>query len=232
MAARLPAASFVGIDLAPRPIAEANAFARDLGLANVVFHAADLRDLPDDGAPFDYVIAHGFYSWVPAPVREALFETLRARLAPRGIAFISHNTLPGCAFRRVVWDVLKPQVMHIDSPVERSLGGLDSSRSDGKTNFLRRLNVEFARASARLPRLFINDIAHQSAVVGLERWHEKRHWFSYKLAVSPAGTVTLAQGVAAIVRGSVPAPPTSTVRSTPLPSVASRTAFSQSGFWR
>lgn len=89
---------------------------------------------------------------------------------------------------------------NFDAPVERSLGGLDSSRSDGKANFLRRLNVEFARAAVRLPRLFINDIAHQSAVVGLDRWHEKRHWFSYKLAVSPAGTVTLAQGVAAIVR--------------------------------
>ncbi|MDD5462117.1 MAG: HAD-IIIC family phosphatase [Methylococcales bacterium] len=89
---------------------------------------------------------------------------------------------------------------NFDIPLERSMGGLDASRRDGRASFLCHLNLEFARSSQRLPRLIINDIAHQSAVVGLDRWHEKRHWFSYKLAVSPAGTVTLAHSIAAIVR--------------------------------
>ena len=90
--------SFVGIDLSPRSIDEARAMAADLGLTNVTFHAADLRDLPTDAGDFDYIVAHGFYSWVPAPVRSALFETIHARLAPRGVAFVSHNVLPGlCA---------------------------------------------------------------------------------------------------------------------------------------
>lgn len=89
---------------------------------------------------------------------------------------------------------------NFDIPLERSLGSLDASRRDGRASFLCHLNLEFARASQRLPRLIINDIAHQSAVVGLDRWHEKRHWFSYKLAVSPTGTVTLAHSIAAIVR--------------------------------
>ena len=86
MAAALPGASFVGVDLAPRAIGEARAFASALDLRNAAFHAADLRDLPAGDGPFDYIVAHGFYSWVPAPVREAMFETFRARRSPRGVA--------------------------------------------------------------------------------------------------------------------------------------------------
>ena len=119
MAAALPRGSFTGIDLSPRSIDEAREFARDLALDNIVFHAADLRDLPAEAGTFDYIVAHGFYSWVPAPVRAALFETIRARLAPRGIAFISHNVLPGCALRRMVWDVLNPHVAGIEDPLAR-----------------------------------------------------------------------------------------------------------------
>lgn len=89
---------------------------------------------------------------------------------------------------------------NFDIPLERSLGSLDASRCDGRASFLSRLNLEFAQASQRIPQLIINDIAHQCALVGLDRWHEKRHWFSYKLAVSPTGTVTLAHNIAAIVR--------------------------------
>ena len=119
MAAALPGASFVGIDLAPRAIGEARAFASAIGLRNVAFHDADLRDLPAGDGPFDYVVAHGFYSWVPEPVRLAMFETIQARLAPRGVAFVSHNVLPGCGLRRMVWDVLKPHVAGIEDPVAR-----------------------------------------------------------------------------------------------------------------
>ena len=119
MAAAMPRASFVGIDLSSLGIGEARAFAGALALANVAFHYADLRDLPADLGPFDYVIAHGFYSWVPAPVRAAMFETIRARLAPRGVAFVSHNVLPGCSLRRIAWDVLKPHVAGIEDPVAR-----------------------------------------------------------------------------------------------------------------
>lgn len=119
IAAALPRGSFVGIDLSPRSIDEARVFADDLKLANIAFHAADLRDLPAEAGTFDYIVAHGFYSWVPAPVRKALFETIRSRLAPTGVAFISHNVLPGCALRRMVWDVLNPHVAQIDDPLAR-----------------------------------------------------------------------------------------------------------------
>lgn len=116
MAAAAPLGRFVGIDIATRPVGDARTWARDLGLANVECLAGDLRDLPADLGPFDYIVAHGFYSWVPAEVRVVLFETLRTRLAPNGIAFVSHNVMPGCALRGIAWSVLRPHVANIDDP--------------------------------------------------------------------------------------------------------------------
>ena len=44
---------------------------------------------------FDYIIAHGFYSWVPSDVRAHMWRVLKGHLAPHGVAYISFNTLPG-----------------------------------------------------------------------------------------------------------------------------------------
>jgi SAM-dependent methyltransferase len=107
MAATLPAATFVGFDFAARPIANARRMASDLGLTNVRLLELDLRELPADLGTFDYIIAHGLYSWVPPDVRVRVLPLIARHLAPQGVAFVSYNTLPGCHMRRVVWDMLK-----------------------------------------------------------------------------------------------------------------------------
>jgi SAM-dependent methyltransferase len=119
MAAVAPRGRYVGIDLSPGAIAEARAMAADLGLSNVELDAVDLRDLPSGLGNFDYIIAHGFYSWVPADVREVLLGTLRRCLSPDGIAFVSHNTMPGCALRGIAWSLLRPHVAGIGDPARR-----------------------------------------------------------------------------------------------------------------
>ncbi len=119
MAAAAPGARFVGIDLAAGAVEVARTMARDLGIPNVELIAGDLRELPADVGTFDYIVAHGFYSWVPAEVRGVLFDTLRARLAPGGIAFVSHNVLPGCALRGIPWSAIRPLVMDIEDPRKR-----------------------------------------------------------------------------------------------------------------
>jgi len=107
VATTLPAATFVGFDLAARPIANARRMASELGLTNVQFLELDLRELPADLGTFDYIIAHGLYSWVPPEVRAHVLPLIARHLAPQGVAFVSYNTLPGCHMRRVVWDMLK-----------------------------------------------------------------------------------------------------------------------------
>jgi SAM-dependent methyltransferase len=102
----LRGSKFLGIDLAKQPIAAASKTARALELDNLELRVCDLRDLsPSDGA-FDYVIAHGIYSWIPAEVRDALLGVCRALLAPQGIAYVSYNAYPGQYERRMLREML------------------------------------------------------------------------------------------------------------------------------
>jgi SAM-dependent methyltransferase len=117
MAAALPRARFTGCDIAPLPIRAAQAAATELGLDNVRFVEADLAAL--DGGPWDYVVAHGVYSWVPAGVRDALFALLARSLAPDGLAFVSYNTYPGGYVRRAAWEALRWHVRDVGSRDDR-----------------------------------------------------------------------------------------------------------------
>jgi SAM-dependent methyltransferase len=107
VAATLPQATFVGIDIAEAPLARARRMAEAIGLTNLQLLNRDLADLPADLGPFDYIVAHGVYSWVPDAVRAGLLPSIARLLAPDGVAFVSYNTLPGCHLRRAVWDLLR-----------------------------------------------------------------------------------------------------------------------------
>jgi SAM-dependent methyltransferase len=110
---------FVGVDLARKAIASARKAARDLKLRNVELRAADLRTLDSAGGKFDYIIAHGLYSWVPAEVRDALLKACRARLAPQGVAFVSYNVFPGRYKRHALRQMLLWATRGITDPRQR-----------------------------------------------------------------------------------------------------------------
>ena len=102
LAYHLPESRFVGIDLAHTAIGAARTAARDLGLKNIELRAADLRTLGRSDGKFDYIVAHGLYSWIPLAVRDRLLAVCRALLAPHGVALISYNTFPG-RYPRHAW---------------------------------------------------------------------------------------------------------------------------------
>jgi SAM-dependent methyltransferase len=110
-----PEGKFVGVDRALNPIAAGRALAARLQLANIELHAADLIEWQPKGK-FDYIIAHGVYSWVPKEIRERILQICSAALKPRGVAYISYNALPGCHFRRFAWDFLRFHVRHLADP--------------------------------------------------------------------------------------------------------------------
>lgn len=96
LALRWPNSEFVGIDLAGPSIVAARELAAAAGVSNIEFHAVDLRDFTcDAGERFDFIIAHGFLSWVPDEVKAALFPFCRENLTPSGIATISFNLASG-----------------------------------------------------------------------------------------------------------------------------------------
>jgi methyltransferase-like protein/ubiquinone/menaquinone biosynthesis C-methylase UbiE len=101
-----PHARFLGIDLSQRQIEDGRALIARLGLSNVELRQGDILDLDDGLGKFDYVIAHGIYSWVPPRVREHLLGLARGLLAPEGLFYVSYNTLPGWRMRGMLRDIL------------------------------------------------------------------------------------------------------------------------------
>lgn len=114
-----PEAEFWGIDLSQRQVASAAEAIARLGLRNVRVQQMDLMDFPADSGTFDYIIAHGVYSWVPAPVRDKLLEIYRRHLRPHGVGYVSYNVYPGWRLRSVVRDVLTYHVRHLPDPPQR-----------------------------------------------------------------------------------------------------------------
>ncbi len=110
---------FTGIDLADAPIASGRRTIDALGLENISVKAEDLRDLGPDYGEFDYIVAHGVYSWVPAEVRERLMAVCAERLAPQGIAFISYNAYPGWHARQVLREMMRYHVRSVTDPAQR-----------------------------------------------------------------------------------------------------------------
>ncbi|MCL4402684.1 MAG: class I SAM-dependent methyltransferase, partial [Acidobacteria bacterium] len=129
MAFGMPESRFVGVDLAEGPIADGCRRIRELGLANIRLEAMDLMEVGPEFGEFDYIIAHGVFSWVPVPAREKILAICRTNLAPNGVAYVSYNAYPGCYARRTLWELLRYHTGGIADPsgrVEqaRALAGL------------------------------------------------------------------------------------------------------------
>ena len=101
MALTLPQSKFIGIDLAAEPILEGKRLIAAAGLTNITLLQGDVCNLTADLGRFDYIIAHGLYSWVPPAVREKLLAVIQASLTPNGVAFVSYNAQPGGHVRQM-----------------------------------------------------------------------------------------------------------------------------------
>jgi len=95
MACTLPASRFHGVDLACAPVARGNRVIEALKLSNVRLQQMNLLEMPRDLGTFDYILAHGLYSWVPADVREKILAVCHDHLDENGVAYISYNAYPG-----------------------------------------------------------------------------------------------------------------------------------------
>lgn len=102
MAYQLPESEFVGIDLSKRQVEMGQQTVRDLGLKNIRIQHASITDVDSLWGVFDYIIAHGLYSWVPDAVQEKILAVSSDNLASQGIAYVSYNTFPGWHMREMV----------------------------------------------------------------------------------------------------------------------------------
>ena len=88
-------ATFVGIELSQEQVEKGNEVIANAGLTNVSLVQSDIASIGSEIGTFDYIIAHGVYSWVDDGVKDALLRLIDEHLAEDGIAYISYNTYPG-----------------------------------------------------------------------------------------------------------------------------------------
>jgi SAM-dependent methyltransferase len=124
MAYAIPASEFVGFDLAGLRIERGQERIRELGLRNVRLFQGDLLGLGEELGQFDYIIAHGFYAWVPEPVRERMMALCGELLAPDGVAFVSYNAKPGGHLRTMIREMMLDHVQGIEGPLKRVEGAI------------------------------------------------------------------------------------------------------------
>ena len=119
MAVALPGSQFVGIDTSRRAIERAQAVTDSLGLANIRFEQTSIEEFEAPARSFDYVIAHGVFSWIPDPVRDALLALSAAVLSEHGVAYVSYNALPGGHGRQALREMLAFHVRDVEGADER-----------------------------------------------------------------------------------------------------------------
>ena len=187
MAYGLPESDFVGFDLAAGPVAAGRRAAERLGLRNVALAAHDLADFPADAGRFDYIVAHGLYSWVPPETRDRLLALVARHLAPNGVAFVSYNVYPGCHMRRMVWEMLKFHVDHLPDPRQRitearTLARLLATGRAAPDEYTAVVQRELERVADRDPAvLFHDDLAATNDPVYFHEFaeHAARHGLQF-----------------------------------------------------
>jgi SAM-dependent methyltransferase len=139
LAALLPEASFLGVDLSPKQIEAGEARRLRYGLENVELRADSFEALGEFDGAFDFIICHGVYSWIPEPLRDSLLRVVRERLAPDGLAMVSFNVLPGWRLFQIARDSMLLNARMTD-PAQRAqktreLFGLLAEQSANKHTY-------------------------------------------------------------------------------------------------
>lgn len=122
----LPESEFIGIDLSEVQINHGKTSAAEIGLKNLDLRVEDILEVNRERfGTFDYITAHGVYSWTPDFVRERVLQICREMLNPQGVAFVSYNTFPGCHLREILRGMMLYQTRNLSEPaqmLQNSLG--------------------------------------------------------------------------------------------------------------
>lgn len=98
IAAANPRAQVWGFDFNPAHIARGRALAEAGGVGNIRLEEASFEELAGgqsgDLPMFDYIAAHGVWSWVSAENRRHIVAFVAKYLKPGGLFYVTYNALP------------------------------------------------------------------------------------------------------------------------------------------
>lgn len=116
----LPNSTFVGVDLSEKQIENGNSVIKSIGLTNLKILRCDILGLNRTKfGEFDYIIAHGVYSWTPEHVRDKVLAICGEMLAAHGIAYVSYNTLPGAHLQQMARGIASYHSKDISEPKQK-----------------------------------------------------------------------------------------------------------------
>src|SRR5690606_36337917 len=147
----MPDARFFGVDLSRVHIDDAKAAAAELGLQNVEFRQMDVTEMSArDFGTFDYIAAHGLFSWVPEFVRKRVLELYAELLNPNGVGYISYGVYPGAHLRQAAQGAMRYVSRAIAEPETKVSRGLSflkflTENSAEKSTYRRSLADELDR---------------------------------------------------------------------------------------
>jgi SAM-dependent methyltransferase len=152
MAAANPHGQFVGVDFNPAHVAVANHLIADARLDNISVKEASFAAFASQAGGehdlFDYVTAHGVWTWVARSVQLDVVRVLDRCVRPGGLVYVGYNNMAGWAssltLQRLIFDhaqrVPGDSVTRIKAAVSFALGlrdasprGLDFSRLEYAT---------------------------------------------------------------------------------------------------
>ena len=90
-----PKATFTGIEIAPTQVSVGKTYIDQLGITNLALLEGDVNESHHHLGTYDYIIAHGFYSWVDEETKDNFLRLCKEHLAENGILYMSYNTYPG-----------------------------------------------------------------------------------------------------------------------------------------
>ena len=90
-----PKATFTGIEIAPTQVSVGKTYINQLGIMNLELLEGDVNESHHHLGTYDYIIAHGFYSWVDEETKDNFLRLCKEHLGSNGILYMSYNTYPG-----------------------------------------------------------------------------------------------------------------------------------------
>jgi SAM-dependent methyltransferase len=205
LAATHPDGHFYGIDVMPSHIEHARRFATEGTIVNIDFHTADFATAAGMDLPgFDYIVAHGVYSWVNAESKAALRAFIDRHLKPGGLVYISYNAIPGRA---------------TDLPFQRLMRALGSTFSgESMSRFTAAATIVDRLADLKPPALAASSFLHRlrknkkrSAEAYLVHELMSENWEALcvtqvraemaTIGLAPVGSATLVQNFDSLVLG-------------------------------
>ncbi len=160
MACTIPDSQIIGIDFASNQIEIGRTTIEALGLENITLKTMDILDITSDFGEFDYIIAHGIYSWTPSQVRDKVMAICKANLAQNGVAYISYNTYPGWHMLNISRDLMLYHSRNDTEPLVRA------KKARAALDFLIQSLPTDHKGYADFLKPYLNFLQHQLERVG------------------------------------------------------------------